>query len=82
MYALKLITEREGRKVEESHYLGNMYRLEFYPVVDNPDIAARLEYTTKEGVPAFDIKRIDHAYITTVTGDTVRVICRGKTPSH
>lgn len=48
MYALKLMTEREGHKVEESHYLGNMYRLEFFPVVDNPDIAARLEYSTKK----------------------------------
>lgn len=77
MYALKLITECNGRKVEEVHHLGGMYRLEIYPVSDNPDIAARLEHTTKEGIPSFDIKRTDHAYITTVTGDTVRVICRG-----
>ncbi|MTC35242.1 hypothetical protein GKR67_11525 [Providencia alcalifaciens] len=77
MYALKLITERNGRKVEEVHHIGSMYRLEFYPVSENPDIVARLEYTTKDSVPSFDIKRTDHAYTTTVTGDTVRVISRG-----
>ena len=77
MYSLKLITERNGRKVEEVHHIGSMYRLEFYPVSENPDIAARLEYTAKEAVPSFDIKRTEQAYITTVTGDTVRVISRG-----
>ncbi|WP_100160165.1 hypothetical protein [Proteus columbae] len=78
MYALKLITERESRKVEEVHCLGDMYRLEFYPESENKDIVARIEYTKKDSIPSFDIKRIDHAYITTVTGDTVRVISRGK----
>ncbi|MCT6515902.1 hypothetical protein GY03_01200 [Proteus vulgaris] len=78
MYALKLITEREGRKVEEVHCLGDMYRLEFYPESENKDIVARVEHTKKDSIPSFDIKRIDHAYITTVTGDTVRVISRGK----
>ncbi|MEQ5350176.1 MULTISPECIES: hypothetical protein [Proteus] len=77
MYALKLITEREGRKVEEVHYLGEMYRLEFYPEPGNKDIVARVEHTKKDSIPSFDIKRTDQAYITTVTGDTVRVICRG-----
>ena len=42
MYALKLITEREGRKVEEVHCLGDMYRLEFYPESENKDIVARV----------------------------------------
>lgn len=78
MYALKLITERNGRKVEEAHYLGDMYRLDFYPETENADIVARVEYTTKGAIPSFDIKRTDHAYITTVAGDTVRVISGGK----
>ncbi|AYY82140.1 MULTISPECIES: hypothetical protein [Proteus] len=78
MYALKLITEREGRKVEEVHCLGEMYRLEFYPESENKDIVARVEHTRKDAIPSFDINRTDHAYITTVTGDTVRVISRGR----
>lgn len=78
MYTLKLITERNGHKVEEAHYLGDMYRLEFYPEAECPDIAARVEHMKKDAVPSFDIRRTDRAYITTVTGDTVRVISRGK----
>ena len=77
MYALKLMTEREGRKVEEVHCLGEMYWLEFYPEPENKDIVARVEHTKKDSIPSFDIKRTDQAYITTVAGDTVRVICRG-----
>ncbi|MBG5983815.1 hypothetical protein I5F07_02895 [Proteus vulgaris] len=77
MYALKLITEREGRKVEEVHCLGEMYRLEFYPEPENKDIVARVEHTKKDAIPSFDIKRTDRAYITTIVGDTVRVISRG-----
>lgn len=65
MYALKLITERNGRKVEEVHHIGSMYRLEFCPTSENPDIVARLEHTVQDSVPSFDIKRTDHAYVTT-----------------
>ncbi|WP_311748587.1 hypothetical protein [Proteus columbae] len=77
MYALKLIAERDGRKVEEVHCLGEMYRLEFYPEPENNNIVARVEHTKKDAIPSFDIKRTDHAYITTIVGDTVRVISRG-----
>lgn len=78
MYALKLITERNDHKIEEVHHLGHMYRLEFYPESERPDIVARVEHVTKDGTPSFDILRTDHAYITTVAGDTVRIISRGK----
>ncbi|EMF0796022.1 hypothetical protein ACV772_002011 [Proteus mirabilis] len=78
MYALKLITKREGRKVEAVHRLGDMYRLEFYSESENKAIVARVEHSKKDSIPSFYIKRIDHAYITTVTGDTARVISRGK----
>ncbi len=45
MYALKLITEREGRKVEAVHRLGDMYRLDFYSESENKDIVARVEHS-------------------------------------
>lgn len=77
MYALKLTTERDGRKVEEAYCLGEMYRLEFYPESENKDIVARVEHAKKDSIPSFNIKRTDHAYITTIVGDTVRVISRG-----
>lgn len=76
MYALKLITVRNGRQVEEVHVLGNMYRLEM--LKDHADLAARVEHVNEKGdTPNFDIVKSDEAYITTLTGETIRHICRG-----
>ncbi|MDY3572329.1 hypothetical protein [Enterobacter hormaechei] len=76
MYALKRITVTvDGRHVEESRVLGNMYRLQFHP--DNPTVAASIEYAEDDGIPTIEIYRADEAYITTINGDTVRSICRG-----
>lgn len=76
MYALKKITVTEdGRHVEEVHVLGDMYRLEFYP----PDahLAAKIEYCQDRNMPCIPVEKTDEAYITTLSGDTVRCICRG-----
>ncbi|WP_340618845.1 hypothetical protein [Xenorhabdus entomophaga] len=81
MYALKLITVRNGRSVEESWILGDMYRLEFYPK-DSPDVIARVEHSQNGNLINRDIKKTDQAYITTLTGDTVRTICRGQSVSQ
>ncbi|MBD2798525.1 hypothetical protein ID856_18845 [Xenorhabdus sp. 18] len=78
MYALKLITERNGRQVEESWILGSMYRLEFHPKEVRDDVIARVEYWQNSSLINLDIKKTDEAYITTLTGDTVRVACRGQ----
>ena len=78
MYALKLITVTpDGRQVEEMHALGNMYRLEL--MRDHTStLAARIEDVNEKGdTPSFDIDKSDEAYITTLTGETVRHICRG-----
>ncbi|CDM90590.1 hypothetical protein [Xenorhabdus bovienii] len=82
MYALKLITERNGRSVEESWILGDMYRLEFCPkdVADN--VIARVEHSHNGNLINHDIKKADQAYITTLTGDTVRTVCRGRSVSQ
>ncbi|PHM55120.1 hypothetical protein [Xenorhabdus sp. KK7.4] len=78
MYALKLITERNSRKVEESWILGDMYRLEFNPKEVPEHVIARIEHGQNGNLINFDIKNTDQAYITTLTGDTIRVICRGR----
>ncbi|MDC9624068.1 hypothetical protein PSI22_21175, partial [Xenorhabdus sp. XENO-7] len=78
--ALKLITERNGRSVEESWILGNMYRLEFYPndAAQLEGVIARVEHSQNGNLINHDIKKTDQAYITTLTGDTVRTVCRGR----
>ncbi|MDX7993058.1 hypothetical protein [Xenorhabdus littoralis] len=78
MYALKLITERNGCSVEESWILGDMYRLEFYPKDVAEGVIARIENSQNGNLIYHDIKKTDQAYITTLTGDTVRVVCRGQ----
>ncbi|MDE9537091.1 hypothetical protein [Xenorhabdus bovienii] len=78
MYALKLITERNGRSVEESWILGDMYRLEFFPKDVAEGIIARVEHSQNGNLINHDIKKTDQAYITTLTGDTVRTVCRGR----
>ncbi|EFA9346431.1 TPA: hypothetical protein JWK76_003908 [Escherichia coli] len=76
MYALKKITVTEdGRQVEEVHVLGDMYRLEFYP--RDTHLAAKIEYCLGGDIPCIPVEKEDEAYITTLTGDTVRCICRG-----
>jgi hypothetical protein len=76
MYALKKITiTPNGRHVEECFILGNMYRLEFHP--DDPLLAATIEYSDGVSMPSLPIYRSDEAYITTLTGETVRRVCRG-----
>ncbi|AGH74044.1 hypothetical protein ACOGYQ_000180 [Edwardsiella piscicida] len=76
MYALKKITvTNDGRCVEEVHVLGSMYRLEFHP--QDPKQAASVEYFRRGNTPNISIAKSDEAYITTLTGDTVRCICRG-----
>ncbi len=78
MYALKLITEKNGRSVEESWILGDMYRLEFYPKGVAGGVIARVEHTQNGNLINHEIKKTDQAYITTLTGDTVRTVCRGQ----
>ncbi len=76
MYALKKITvTKDGRQVEEVHVLGNMYRLEFYP--RDTHLAAKIEYCLGGDIPCIPVEKEDEVYITTLTGDTVRCICRG-----
>ncbi|BDI41698.1 TPA: hypothetical protein ACGJUX_003736 [Escherichia coli] len=76
MYALKKITVTEdGRQVEEVHVLGDMYRLEFYP--RDTHLAAKIEYCRDGNTPCIPVEKEDEVYITTLTGDTVRCICRG-----
>lgn len=79
MYALKLLTVTpDGRQVEESHALGDMYRLEMYPQGVSKNIVAYVEHAGRDGsTPAFTICRSDSAYITLLNGDTVRHVCRG-----
>ncbi|PHM60557.1 hypothetical protein Xsto_03894 [Xenorhabdus stockiae] len=78
MYALKLITEKNGRSVEESWILGDMYRLEFYPKDVAEGVIACVEHTQNGNLINHEIKKTDQAYITTLTGDTVRTVCRGQ----
>lgn len=76
MYALKKITVTpDGRQVEESFILGDMYRLEMHK--DHLQLAASIEYQKGDSTPCITIDRSDEAYITTLTGDTVRHVCRG-----
>ncbi|CDH25080.1 hypothetical protein [Xenorhabdus bovienii] len=82
MYALKLITERNGRSIEESWILGDMYRLEFYPKDVAEGVIARVEYAQNNILINHDIKKTDQAYITTLAGDTVRTVCRGQSVSQ
>lgn len=79
MYALKKITvTSNGRQVEEVHVLGNWYRLEMKPEGVAPEIIAHVERSDENGnIPNISIHRTDEAYITTLTGETVRHICRG-----
>ncbi|MDK9364183.1 hypothetical protein [Lelliottia wanjuensis] len=79
MYALKLITVTfDGRQVETSHILGKWYRLEMPPEGVPVDVIARVEYSNDVGdIPCFDICRTDEAYITLLTGETVRHVVRG-----
>lgn len=76
MYALKLITVRKGRQVEEMHTLGKMFRLEFHR--DDALKAASVEYADGNDMPSIDILCTDEAYITTLEGKTVRCISRGR----
>lgn len=80
MYALKRVRKMpDGRHVEESFILGNMYRLEFYPKENaEPGVVVRIEYSQNGSTPVFDIKADEQAYITTLTGDTVRILSRSK----
>ncbi len=78
MYALKhLKSTTDGRNVEESTILGDFYRLEFAPADAGEAIAARVEYSNGADVPCIEIRKNERAFITTLTGDTVRIISRG-----
>ncbi|MHA6305688.1 hypothetical protein ACX3SV_01045 [Hafnia paralvei] len=79
MYALKNITTTpDGRRVEMVQALGDNYTLELKPNDAAPDVVARVHYNSGENRPCIEIVRSDEAYITTLTGDTVRGICRGE----
>lgn len=78
MYALKIMTTTpDNRLVERVQVLGERYELEFYPKDAGEDVSAYVHYFPGDGIPAEVIKKTDEAYITTLEGQTVRVICRG-----
>ncbi|MDE9567426.1 hypothetical protein KKI93_26425, partial [Xenorhabdus bovienii] len=68
--ALKLITERNGRSVEESWILGDMYRLEFYPKDVAEGVIARVENSQNGNLINHDIKKTDQAYISEKASST------------
>lgn len=80
MYALKIITlTPDNRSVERVQVLGDRYELEFSPKDAGEDIAAHVHYFSGDNIPVEVVKKTDEAYITTLNGDTVRVICRAHT---
>lgn len=80
MYSLTLIKRSaENRAIYSRQVLGEWYELEFYPEGKDSVVAASIKYGQGDGLPVIEVNRSDEAYITLLTGETVHVVCRGRT---